>query len=77
VTLTLLDTRIEPPPGKAIHQATVRRWEWGTHVGEVRWWPRRGKVTGGASLEKEMLLNDEQSRNVYENKQKDDALPEK
>ena len=33
-----------------------------------------GKVARGASPEKKMLINDEQSRNVYENKEKDDTL---
>jgi len=34
------------------------------------------KWRGGASPEKKMLIIDEGSRNVYENKQKDDNLPE-
>ncbi len=35
------------------------------------------KWRGGASREKKMLINDERSRNVYENKQKDDNFTEK
>ncbi len=38
---------------------------------------RRGKVAWGASTEKKMLINDERSRNVYENKRKNDNLPDK
>ncbi len=36
-----------------------------------------GKVARGASTEKKMLINDERSRNVYENKQKDDTFTDK
>ncbi|HMD85378.1 MAG TPA: hypothetical protein VKO18_11850 [Terriglobia bacterium] len=35
-----------------------------------------GKVARGASLEKKMLKNDDRSRYVYENKQKNDNFTE-
>ncbi len=34
------------------------------------------KWRGGRALKKKMLINDERSRNVYENKQKDDDFTE-
>ncbi len=46
-------------------------------VGEVPWWRRRGKVAWGASTEKKMLINDERSRNVYENKRNNDNVADK
>ena len=36
-----------------------------------------GRVAWASYTEKKMLKNDERSRNVYENKQKNDALSEK
>jgi hypothetical protein len=39
--------------------------------------PGGGRIVAlGARTEKKMLINDERSRNVYENKQKDDAFTE-
>jgi hypothetical protein len=35
------------------------------------------KSRGERALKKKMLINDERSRNVYENKQRNDALSEK
>ena len=44
--------------------------------GEVPWSRRREKSGVGNGYEKKMLTIDERSRNVYENKQKDDTFTE-
>jgi hypothetical protein len=43
--------------------------------GEVQSSKWRRKVARGASPEKKMLINDERSQYIYENKQNDDNLP--
>ena len=44
-------------------------------AGEVQSPKGRRKVARGASPEKKMLINDERSQYIYENKQNDDNLP--
>jgi hypothetical protein len=48
-----------------------------SNAGDVPWPRRRGNCgVGGGHQEKKMLINDERSQYVYENKQKYDTITE-
>ncbi len=45
-------------------------------IGEVASWRRRGKIAWGPSPEKRILFLYNRSHYIYENKQKEDTLPD-
>jgi hypothetical protein len=55
-------------------QTDVETYDRSSDAGEVQSPKGRRKVARGASPEKKMLINDERSQYMYENKQKDDNL---